>query len=367
MKEKEPKLFNKPILVLIVILTFVFNYYTMEKYAERFEWEGGPVYIFRKSVNNPMMFLVWVFIIPIVTKLHDRFPYTRAAGKNLLWHLLFSIVITLFVDSLSWIGTGAALYLFDTTFSKDYFQNYFDNIDLYFFNLSYTGVIIYWLVIIYLSSISYYKKYRNETIKRTEAESLIAKAELNALKMQVQPHFLFNTLHSISSLIDENTEEAQDVIGRLGDLMRYTLDQRKTDFVTLKTELEFIENYLEIERVRFKERLMVHYQVDKTCESIFIAGFILQPLIENAIKHGFAKTNRKCNIVISAALEAQFLNITITDDGNGSEVITKGVGLENTENRLKNYYVDHYEFNYQNTQPHGFKVVMKIPAKYEIA
>lgn len=205
---KEPKLFNKPILVLIVLVIFVLNYLTMSKYAERFEWDGGGIFIFRKSVNYPVMFLIWVFVTPVVVKLNRKILYTRTKIKSILWHIVFSLVLSLFVNAGSWMGTGFLLYFLDQKTSLDYFQNYFSNFDLYFFNIQYIGIIIYWLVLIYLSSIEYFKKYRNETVRRTEAESLIAKAELQALKMQVQPHFLFNTLHSVSSLMDENTAEA---------------------------------------------------------------------------------------------------------------------------------------------------------------
>ncbi len=182
--------------------------------------------------------------------------------------------------------------------------------------------------------------------------------------MQMQPHFLFNTLHSISSLIDEDKEEAQDVIGRLGDLLRYTLDQHKNDFVSLKTELDFINNYLEVERARFKERLIVEYQIEKETNEVFIASFILQPLIENAIKHGLSKTNKSCTITIRSKMEDAMLTIEIMDNGKGSESIHKGVGLNNTEQRLQSYYDKHYKFSYGNTKPNGFQVLMKVPIKY---
>ncbi len=367
MDNKELKLFNKPVLILIVFVILILNYFTMSKYAERFEWDGGDIFVVRKSLNYPVKFLIWIFTIPLIVKLSNWFPYARTNFPNIIKHILFSIGFTLIIDACSWVSTDLVLYLFDSEFSISHFRDYIENIDLYFFNIQYIGVVIYWLVLIYLTSIDYYKKYQDETIKRSEAERLITKAELQALKMQVQPHFLFNTLHSISSLVDENTTEAQEVIGRLGDLMRYSLDQGKTDFVTLSTEIEFVENYLEIEKVRFKDRLNISYQIEESCKNAYLASFILQPLIENAIKHGFAKTNRNCSITILAKKINDKLKLEITDDGNGSKTIVKGIGLENTENRLKNYYGSRYEFKYENIEPRGFKVSMLIPFKEKVA
>ena len=145
--------------------------------------------------------------------------------------------------------------------------------------------------------------------------------------------------------------------------MRYSLDQGKTDFVTLSTEMEFIENYLEIEKVRFKERLKIAYEIDPSCRKAYIASFILQPIIENAIKHGFAKTTEICHINVMAQKSGNNLKLVITDDGNGSESIVKGIGLENTESRLRNHYGSDYEFNYQNITPHGFRVSISVPLR----
>ncbi|MEL6559458.1 MAG: histidine kinase [Bacteroidota bacterium] len=361
MDAKELKLFNRPALILIVLAIVIFNYFTMSQYAERFDWDGGEIFIIRKSLNNPVGFLIWILLIPLIIKLSNQFPYSRTNVPNILKHVLASIVLSMIVNACSWLLIDSVLYLFDSEFSSSYFRRYFNNFTLYFFDIDYMGVVIYWLVLIYLSSIEYYKKYRSETLRRSEAEKLITKAELQALKMQVQPHFLFNTLHSISSLVDENTEEAQEVIGRLGELLRYSLDYGKTDFVTLSTELKFIDNYLAIEKVRFKNRLNVSSEIEKQCENAQIPGFILQPLIENTIKHGLAKTNRKCHVRIIANRVENRLNLEIIDDGNGSESIVKGIGLQNIESRLSNYYENDFHFSYQYESPHGFKVTIMIP------
>lgn len=347
-------------LLLILFIVYLINYFTLQLFAIRFDWEEDQAFIVGKSIGIPLMLLVWVFAIPLVVKLKERFPISQKEKRNIVLHIILSVLLSMIVDFIAEVLKISVLYLFESDYYLEYAQTYFNHIDIRVLNLRFFSVATYWLIFVYYSSVDFYKKYKNETLKRAEAESLIAKAELNALKMQIQPHFLFNTLHSISSLIDEDTEEAQDVIGRLGNLLRYTLDE-KEDFIPLKKEIGFIENYLEIEKARFKDRLLVIYDIQKESENAYIASFILQPLIENAIKHGLSKTNRECTIVIQSGITDSLLRIEVSDNGNGSTAIEKGIGLDNVVNRLKNYYQDNFEFRYQNIQPNGFKVVMKIP------
>ena len=353
---------RKPHLLLILFIVYLINYSTLQLLAIRFNWEEDQAYIIGKSSGIPLMLLVWFFAIPLVVKLKERFPVFQVARRNIFLHILFSILLSVVIDFIAEVLKISILYLFESVYYLEYAQSYFNNIDVRLLNLRFFSVATYWLIFIYYASVDYYKKYKNEALKRAEAESLIAKAELNALKMQIQPHFLFNTLHSISSLIDEDKEEAQDVIGRLGNLMRYTLDQQ-ADFIPLRKEIDFIENYLEIEKARFKDRLQIIYDIQEESKNVPIASFILQPLIENAIKHGLSKTNRKCTILIRSNIDDAFLTIEVSDNGNGSTSVEKGIGLDNVINRLKNYYQDNFEFSYQNIQPHGFQVVMKMPLK----
>ena len=354
---------KKSHLLFILFGAYLINYLVLQLYAVRFDWGDDQAPIVGKAITIPLMLLVWFLAIPLVVKLKDRFPLTTDKRSNIFIHILLSILLSIVLDFFAELLKIGILFLFESDFYLEYAQTYFNNIDIRLINLRFFSVATYWMIFIYLSSIDYYKKYQNEALKRAEAESLIAKAELNALKMQIQPHFLFNTLHSISSLIDEDREEAQDVIGRLGNLLRYTLDQ-KQDFIPLQKEIGFIENYLEIEKARFKDRLEIIYDIQKESEPILIANFILQPLIENAIKHGLSKTNRKCTIYIKSRVIDKRLAIEVSDDGNGSTPIEKGIGLENVTNRLRNYYTDDFEFNYHNVQPHGFKVNMNIPIKH---
>ena len=355
---------SKKYLLIIVLVFIVYNFYTMSLFAEHFKWEAGLDFILAKSSRIPLFFLFWILIIPFVLKLKEKFPFSMVEKKNVFIHIIFCFVLSVVIEFLTEFLTISVLYLFENTLYKQRLNRVFDIYYIMLVNISLVNVVIYWLILTYQSSLEYFTKFKTESIRRSEAENLIVKAELNALKMQIQPHFLFNTLHSVSSLIDEDKEEAQDVIGRLGELLRYTLDQ-ESDFITLQSELAFIRNYLGIEKIRFKDRLLINYQIDKESEAALVPSFILQPIIENTIKHGLSKTNKQCTVRISSSIENDKLNIKIIDDGNGSEIIAKGIGLDNTENRLKNYYGSNYEFTYKNLKETGFSVLIKIPLKFE--
>lgn len=336
----------------------------MHLFADRFQWgEGRETNILLKSLNVPAMFLAWFICIPLVLKIRTYIPYIKGSQKNLVTHLAISILISIGIDVLSELIKFCILFFYDTSVFSNYVEKIIEDYDIYFINVSITSVIIYWAFLLYLSGVDYQLKYQDEQLKRTEAEKLIAKAELTALRMQIQPHFLFNTLNSISSLIDDDREEAQEVIGQLGDLLRYTLDQ-KSDFIPLKTELKFIENYLEIEHVRFKDRIQTEYHIEEETKEIHVPSFILQPLIENTIKHGLSKTNSPCTISIESKIKEENLYLSVSDNADGEKVLGKGIGLENTEHRLKNYYGTAYHFSYKVLSP-GFRVELSFPIRYK--
>ena len=357
---KQSNVINKRLLFIIIIAFFALKFYVMTFYAERFQWDEGLDYIIAKSARQPLFFLLWLLCLPLVEKIRFRFPFSFQQRTNLLWHIVFCIILSLVVEFASEFIITGILYSLDNDLYISRMARIEKLYDVMLMDISFVNIAVYWLLQAYYSSIEYLKKFKKEATKRAEAEKLIAEAELNALKMQIQPHFLFNTLHSISSLIDEDTEEAQDMVGRLGELLRYTLDQ-KNDFIPLSTELEFIQNYLEIEQIRFKERLRLDYHIDEKTEPLYVPSFILQPLIENSIKHGLSNTSETCHISINSNLDMDILKIKVEDNGKGSTSITKGVGLTNTEQRLKNYYDSNFTFEFGNREEKGFYVYLEIP------
>ncbi len=194
-------------------------------------------------------------------------------------------------------------------------------------------VLIYYLII-------YYEDLQEKLKRETELQNLVKEAELDALKSQINPHFLFNSLNSISSLTITAPDKAQDMIIKLSDFLRYSLSGDRKSMTTLKHEFENINRYLDIEKVRFGDRLHFVSKVDEDCYEVRVPSLILQPLIENAIKHGVYNSSEGVQIQFECIKENGFILIRITNDFDKKSVKKKGegIGLKNIKNRLKLIY-----------------------------
>jgi LytS/YehU family sensor histidine kinase len=189
---------------------------------------------------------------------------------------------------------------------------------------------------------SYYLGFRERELRTSQLQAQLEKARLQALKSQLQPHFLFNTLNSISALMLTNVEAADRMITRLGDLLRISLETAGTQMTTLSRELEFVNCYIEIEKVRFEERLKVSVEVAPETLDASVPHLLLQPLVDNAIKHGISRLAAGGEIRISAAKFDGDLHLEVRDNGPGfcesSHSSSRGVGLRNTRERLETIY-----------------------------
>src|SRR6185503_7039945 len=164
----------------------------------------------------------------------------------------------------------------------------------------YIDLIIALLIVVAVHALLYYQNFRTSELAQSSLKAQLAQAQLRALKMQLHPHFLFNTLHSISSLILEDPPKANSMIARLGDFLRLTLDNSEQQLVTLKEEIEFLRSYLDIEQVRFGDRLTVKFEMEPTMLSAAVPHLILQPVVENAIQHAVAPRAARSHIEITA-------------------------------------------------------------------
>jgi two-component system, LytTR family, sensor kinase len=200
----------------------------------------------------------------------------------------------------------------------------------------------YWVVVGIYYGFDYARKYRERQVAAAELKTRLAEAELRALRMQLQPHFLFNTLHAVSMLNFSDVDAANRMLVRLSDLLRMSLDNSGRQTVPFSTELDFLSKYLEIEQTRFNDRLTVSYQVDPALLSLEVPNLILQPLVENAVRHGVAKLARNGRIDINATLDAGDLVLSVCDNGPGltsaSTERASGIGLSNTRARLEQTY-----------------------------
>lgn len=213
----------------------------------------------------------------------------------------------------------------------------------------------------------YYQKFREREMRSLELEGRLAQAELQNLKMQLHPHFLFNTLHTISVLMMRNVKAANQMLIRLSDLLRITLDNVGLEEVSLKQELEFLRGYLEIEQTRFQDRLTVTIDVEPEALDIRVPNLLLQPLVENAIRHGIGSRPDAGLIEIRGRLIGPSeLSLEVRDNGPGladkdPATLRKGVGLTNTQARLKQLYGPNHRFEISNATAGGLLVKLIIP------
>lgn len=213
------------------------------------------------------------------------------------------------------------------------------------------------------------KKIRQHELKISQMQSQLTRAELKALKAQLHPHFLFNTLNVISSLMHENVEAADNVITRLGDLLRLMFSHSGQKMVRLKDEIEFITIYLELHQVRFQDKLAVTLDIAGDTLEALVPNFLLQPLVENAVQHGISKDKSDNKILVRSQKKDNHLCLLIRDNGPGIPQletgdfinIKGGFGLKNTLERLKIRYEADFKFKLENSPEGGLIVLIEIP------
>jgi two-component system, LytTR family, sensor kinase len=209
----------------------------------------------------------------------------------------------------------------------------------------------------------YYRRYHEREAETHKLEAALARAQLQSLQMQLQPHFLFNALNTLSELIHRDARAADRMVARLGDLLRLTLERGSAHEVTLRQELEFVQKYLEIQQTRFHDRLRVEINARPETLDARVPNMILQPLVENAIKHGLAARASAGRVEISAVRRARALCITVGDDGQGLSdgAQREGVGLSNTRQRLAQLYDGQSRFELRNRASGGVEAILMIP------
>ncbi|MFN8307890.1 MAG: histidine kinase [Ferruginibacter sp.] len=275
-------------------------------------------------------------------KLHLVLAFCFAVFHGLLYILVMNVLADIFYpDSLN------KVYIFSTLMDNFVSQ-----------------VIIYLLIVAIDQGGKYVVKFREETLRNLTLQNQVAAAQNQLLKMQIQPHFLFNTHHSIISLMSlHKTKEAAEMLTKLSDLLRKTLDMPAKEFVTLREELELVRLYMDIQLIRFGDRLSIRYQLPAETLDKKIPVFIIQPLVENAIRHGIEPISDSGNIIISSFLRRQQLLIKIEDDGAGFNPVRTpgGIGLQNIKGRLDNHFGDRYSLQIQRREPRGTVIEIELP------
>jgi two-component system LytT family sensor kinase len=217
-------------------------------------------------------------------------------------------------------------------------------------------------------AVQYYRESRERQLQGIKLESQLSQAQLQLLKAQLQPHFLFNTLHAISTLMARDVAAARRMIVCLSQLLRMAMERAEAQELTLGKELDLVSNYLEIEKTRFQDKLQFEFNIDADVMDAMVPALLLQPLIENAVRHGIATQSKPGLISVLAAKAGDQLEITIEDNGPGldpSVMRKEGIGLTNTRARLLQLYGAGHTFELYNGTESGLKVSIRIPIHFE--
>jgi sensor histidine kinase YesM len=227
-------------------------------------------------------------------------------------------------------------------------------------------MMLYVATLMLFYALDYYRAFHARTLRASQLETEVARAQLDALRRQLQPHFLFNTLHAISALMSRDVQGARRMIAKLSDLLRLTLDESEHE-VPLAQELAFLEQYLDLQRLRFGDRLRIEQHVAAAALDCRVPRLVLQPIVENALHHGIERRAAAGRIVIDAARHAGVLELRVRDDGPGmgvleGENVIEGVGLSNTRARLQHLYGSAASLTLADNPEGGVCVTVIVPA-----
>lgn len=280
----------------------------------------------------------------------------RHLGASVLVNLLYTTAYSALLSGQRSID--GTIFTFDGVFAKVVLM------------YSHEQLIIYWLVVMAHHGWHYYRRSRDREIRTAELEAQLARARLDTLRMQLNPHFLFNTLNTISSLIHDHPDEADRMVVRLSELLRLSLDRLDQAEVPLTRELALLERYLEIERVRFEDRLTVTTQIESGLGMARVPCLILQPLVENAVRHGIEARESGGQLTIRARRVDGSLELSVADNGPGILGVTsvpqrEGVGLSNTRARLRHLYGDRQSLELLAVPGGGLEVRITMPLQEE--
>lgn len=339
---------------------------------------AGPIYLethLEKMGHSPwrvfswgiLIWLAWAPLTPAMVWLARRFSLVGGAWKwslpvHLPAFLLFSIVhsaaatvITLNLRPFDDMG------LSPTAFWPRFLGRLQGTLG--------SDLLVYGGVIGICYALDYYRKYREREFVATRLEAQLAQAQLDSLRMQLHPHFLFNTLNSIVGLVRDNKNHAAvNMLIGLSDLLRHTLEHSSRQEVELREELNFIKLYLSIQEMRFSDRLEIEFDIDPATTKAMVPNLILQPLTENALRHGFGRSVNSGVVGIRSFAEDVRLRLTVYDNGAGLPENWQlnggaGIGLANTSARLRQLYDDNHEFDIRNREGGGVEVVIVIPLR----
>lgn len=329
------------------------NYVTLLGTEREMSWW---FWLWRES----LVWAIWGAVSPWVFAFTRRFP---VSGKHWLRNLLFHLPVgalfaaaTLALFVLASQATGISLAPAEMTL--------WERLELGFTRSFAFAISIYGVAVTAYHALWHYRQARQRELRAWQLERNLVAARLEALRNQLHPHFLFNTLHMISALMSQDVPAARRMIARLSDLLRRTLDSSETQETSVADEIEFLEGYLEIQRARFHDRLTIELRIPSQLHEYLVPRLILQPIVENAIRHGTAAQATAGIITIAAEQQGAQLLLTVCDNGPGiaaGKDPQEGIGLANTRERLQQLYGQQGTLTLANRPEGGACATIVIP------
>jgi hypothetical protein len=287
-----------------------------------------------------LVWIAWLGFTAVIVWLTGRFPFVPPTTRSVLIHLLAACVIGV-AHSAYWMLLTVTMRPYDrmnvTWAELRPAANFFYRLPL--------EILLYGGVAGAVQAFAYYRRYRAREVEAAQLQASLTSARLHALELQIQPHFLFNTLNAVTALVRTNrNDEAVSMIAGLSDILRYTLDHEGGQSVSLEAETEMLRRYLEIQRTRFADRMTYSIDIDPATRFAAVPTLILQPLAENAVRHGIARLAAGGAVSVKAFRENGHLRVDITNTGTLGSDSSCGLGLRNTRERLKQLYGDRHQF-----------------------
>ena len=333
---------------------------SLEVYFNNRAW-GMPVPFTEVALPQFGRVTMWALMAPLLLQLRRKLPLRRGGWVGgIAFHLAMSFIVM----AVYYLGRRFAYVLFSDELLADFWANAVGG----FFGRNMIDMAFYWAVLGFGYSVEIYQRYKSEELKAAQLEARLIETELKALREQMRPHFLFNTLNTIAVLVrDQQNNEAVNLIARLSTLLRMTLDNTRVQEVTVRQELDFLTHYLAIQKARFSDRLNVGISVEPAAMEVRIPNLLLQPLVENAILHGIAPKAEPGHVEVVGAVKEGRLHLEVRDDGpglyNGKQRAKEGIGLSNTRERLAKIYGAQGQLSLRSEPGRGVTVQIVLPCR----
>lgn len=307
-------------------------------------------------------FYLWAALSPLISWFAHKFPVEgERRWRNLLLHIPVAAFFIL-AEMMLWTTLRWTIFV-------PPLRNLRSPLELFsavLMSWLIIDLMIYSIILVVIHALKYHREFAAEQLKASELRAHFAGVELQSLKAQLHPHFLFNTINAVSELVYDAPETADRILTQLSVLLRMLLKGGKEQEIPLRKELDFLRGYVEIQQTLLQERLAVDFRVDAGVLDASVPNMILQPLVENAIRHAVAPREEGGKIEVEARRHNGTLHVSVRDDGpglakNGAAKETKGIGLANTRARLKHLYGDAHNFELTETPGGGLTVSMEMP------